>query len=91
MEAERLPTNFATAKTAESAEDVVDVVKAAIDLAGYVPAKFERHHQTMVREWMTHPEIRVLTMRMDADGALQISSSWGTIDGNSFQYRAEIR
>ena len=35
------PPPTATARTAESAEDVVDVVKAAIDLAGYVPAKFE--------------------------------------------------
>ena len=50
VEAEPAPPPTATAKTAESVEDVVDVVKAAIDLAGYVPAKFERHHQTMVRE-----------------------------------------
>ena len=59
----------------ENTEDVVDLIKDAIDLAGYVPAKFERQHQTLVREWMVHPENRVLTMHMDADGALQIASS----------------
>ena len=36
---------------------------------------------------MVHPENRVLTMHMDADGALQIASSWGAFKENmSLQY-----
>ena len=81
------PPSSDAAAAAENTEDVVKLIKNAIDLAGYVPAKFERQHQTLVREWMAHPENRLLTMHMDADAALQITSSWGTFDETtSLQY-----
>ena len=67
----------ASSSSSKSREEELDIlivrIRDAIDLPGFTTDKWTREHDTLVREFFSHPTERVLTMAVVEEAGLKCS------------------